>query len=679
MKIKSLLSIFFMLIMMQANAYKQQSIDINVNGQSRNMICYTPNTMQDNMPLWIVTHGMNQDPEYQRDNDHLYELIDTAKFVVCYLRSEASKSWDIGGSKDLDFVRQTIPEMEKKFGINKSRVYWSGFSMGSMLIYHGIENGMGKYIAAFAPCSGIKFGSPWTNVKEPVNLIHCHSKNDDVFPIDQYQPRDYAAHFATDVDKCQNYKKWTGVTLPGGSNTGDKELWTDGLNGSSVEIFMWNAGGHWPDRNYIREMWNFCKKFSLVEGPKVQSVYPESGSFDMQNEVNREFRVTLDKAPDLTKMKATLVKSATNLKMSVTTENDGKTLILTLGETAKPANGDWTLTLSGLESADGGMSGDFKAYYRYGVEEVGEVMNIDTLYNPIWDEMKDLVGEGIPKGWKCITTDANGKTTTKKYTDSIEAKASHLMYFSPEGEFTSAFLLFPYKNTKVELQGAESTSRAKLKPVKVNIRFRTIYNNTKSRSNKVALNFSLVNASDKTITYDITGIESKNYHRSTQDYVSGSIEHEFTQTITKSGTYNVSYSLSHELTNTTYNDGIIVTAPLITTAPSPADVYKGGFLRAMSKAKALLEQQKDNSELTEMLDALSLVVEQYEGYTSIQPSDYTAATNALEEAMKPILAVGIQPVKVLAPDANIYYDLSGRRVEATKPGIYVKNGKVVVR
>lgn len=263
--------------MAQAYANKEQSIDITVNGQKRNMICYTPNVMKDNMPLFIVTHGMNQNPEYQRDNDRLYELVDTAKFVLCYLRSDGN-TWDIGGTKDLNFVKQTITEMNTKFAIDKKRVYWAGFSMGSMLIYHGIENGMADYITAFAPCSGVKFSEPWNNCKKPINLIHCHSKYDDVFPIDQYQPRDYAAHFA-DVNKCTEYKKTTSVSLPGGWDNGDKERWWNGTNGSEVEIFMCNGGGHWPTFNYAREIWGFCKRFSMATTKETyQSTYQEAAS-----------------------------------------------------------------------------------------------------------------------------------------------------------------------------------------------------------------------------------------------------------------------------------------------------------------------------------------------------------------------------------------------------------------
>ena len=88
------LSLFFLFTLLlsciSANAYKKVSIDITVNGQKRNMLVFTPNTVSDNMPLMIITHGMNQNPEYQSDGDKMYELIDTEKFIVAYLRSDGN-------------------------------------------------------------------------------------------------------------------------------------------------------------------------------------------------------------------------------------------------------------------------------------------------------------------------------------------------------------------------------------------------------------------------------------------------------------------------------------------------------------------------------------------------------------------------------------------------------------
>lgn len=688
MKIKSmLLLLLWGLMVCKSSAYKLQSIDITVDGQKRNILCYTPNTVSANMPLWIVTHGMNQNPEYQRDGDHLYELIDTEKFIVCYLRSDGN-TWDIGGQKDLNFVRQTIKEMATKYGINKNRVYWSGFSMGSMLIYHGIENGMGDIIAAFAPCSGIKFGEPWKNCKKPINLIHCHGKGDDVFPLDQYDPRGYAYHFV-ELDKCANYKKTENYRPQGAYDPGTKEVWTDGLNGTEVEILLCENHGHWPSVNYTREYWNFCKRFSLAEGPKVKSVTPEDGAFDMDPALHREFRVELDKAVDLTALKATLNRAyaTTSIKLQATAENEGKTLVLTIPGTTKPTKADWKLTLENLMSADGGMSPVFTSTYTYGEQEVnGEELVTDTAYVANWDLQQDIAGEGIPRGWKCIITDKDGKKQTKTYKDSIPEKASHLVYYPSEGDFNTGFLLQPFTNQRVELvTGQETTTRAKLKAGKYNIRFRSIYYNNRSRTNKVGFNLSMIGTdADKTVALDQKNITSKNYQRTGQDFVSGSIEHEIQVEIPKYYNYDLSLSMEHEVITANNTDAILISTPVITAVPSNAELYKGGFLRAMKQAKDLMAMQDVLApELASSLEALESVIAQYEGLTSILPSEYTTATNALQEAMSPILAVGLHGVTLSARESSSpssLYDLQGRRLTApVQRGVYVRDGKKVLK
>lgn len=249
------------LTVLSVYAYKKESIDIKVNGQTRNMVVFTPNTIKSNMPLMIVTHGMNQNPEYQYDSDKFYNIIDTEKFIVAYLRSDGN-TWDIGGTKDQNFVLQTIDEMHTKYGINKNRVYWSGFSMGSMLMYHCMGNVQDK-IAAFAPTSGIQFSEqPWNNCKKPVNLIHCHAYGDDVFGYEQYGIRSYVENMA----KMNKYTKYTKTANynPGSWYTGDKEVWVNENNGSTVVLFSYNNGGHWPMDGNAKEIWNFCKNYSLL-------------------------------------------------------------------------------------------------------------------------------------------------------------------------------------------------------------------------------------------------------------------------------------------------------------------------------------------------------------------------------------------------------------------------------
>ena len=272
------LSIFLLCALacaLSIHAYKQQKVTIKVNGENREMQVYTPNTVSSNLPLMIVTHGMNQDAGYQASCDHMYELIDKEKFIIAYLQG-INRTWDTGGTKDRDFVFQTIDELYAKYNINKNRVYWSGFSMGSALIYHCMADAVDK-IAAFAPTSGIAFGGKeWQRCSKPVNVIHCHAYGDDVFKYNDWDIRGYVTSLAKDLDKCKDYKKTTNYRTPGG-NTGDKEVWSNGENGTTVELFSYNANWHNPSAGNSQEIWNFCKQFSLQTlEEEYQAVYEKA-------------------------------------------------------------------------------------------------------------------------------------------------------------------------------------------------------------------------------------------------------------------------------------------------------------------------------------------------------------------------------------------------------------------
>ncbi len=261
-----------LLLTMQVWAHKQESINITVNGKSRNMIVFTPNTLPAKSPLMIVTHGMNQDPEYQYGADRMYELIDTEKFVIAYLRG-IDKTWDTGGTRDRDFVSKTIDEMATRYDIDRDRVYWSGFSMGSALIYHCMADMQNK-IAAFAPTSGVAFGGKeWQKCTKPVNVIHCHAYGDDVFKYDDWNIHDYVQSLALQLDECKAYQKTANYKTPGG-NTGDREIWSEGKNGAMVELFSYNANWHNPSSGNSTEIWNFCKRFALNQ-PLASITKPE--------------------------------------------------------------------------------------------------------------------------------------------------------------------------------------------------------------------------------------------------------------------------------------------------------------------------------------------------------------------------------------------------------------------
>jgi len=264
---KTLLSAaLFGAIATNALAVQQVSISIPVNGKTRTMKVFTPNEVTDNMPLFIITHGMNQDPGYQSSSDKIYTLCDTEKFIAVYPASDGNM-WDTSGDKDINFITKTIAEMYARYNIDPHRVYWSGFSMGSMLIYHSIHKMQGK-IAAFAPTSGIQFSEqPWNKCQKPVNLIHCHAWGDDVFPYEQYSVQEYVESMAKMNEKLldetatvnvdENYKTKNGLT-------GVRTEWSF-TTGHKVVRFMYDNGGHWPNEGNKKEIWEFVKQYSLAD------------------------------------------------------------------------------------------------------------------------------------------------------------------------------------------------------------------------------------------------------------------------------------------------------------------------------------------------------------------------------------------------------------------------------
>ena len=383
MKHSAIALILFLFSAFQASAYKKESININVNGQQRNMVVFTPNQLPAKSPLFIVTHGMNQSPEYQYDGDKMYEMVDTAKFVITYLRSDGN-TWDTGGTKDQNFVIKTIDEMASRYDIDRDRVYWSGFSMGSMLIHHCIANMQDK-IAAFAPTSGIQFSEqPWNNCKKPVNLLECIAYGDDVFGYEQYNIHGYIENYAKH-DKHTRYTKIVGYKAQSSNwQDGDLEKWTGGPNGGEVWLFSYNNGGHWPSDQNRTLIWNFCKRFSL-KMPQTHITEPAGDAvhFCMAPKDEVVF-------PDLT-IKATA--KAPNGQVARVDFYDGNTLLDSLKDTpytttlAAPSSGKHNLRVVVTDNKD--MTAQASCLVNY-VSSQGSY-SLNRLYTNIENT--------VPLGW----------------------------------------------------------------------------------------------------------------------------------------------------------------------------------------------------------------------------------------------------------------------------------------
>ena len=247
-----------------------------VNNTTRSYITYVPKNLGENRPLLISCHGMNQDANYQKGMLSIESVADTAKFVTVFPEG-IDKSWDIGGDRDINFIKKLIDEMEKKYKIDRNRVYLSGFSMGGMFTYHAM-NKIPDVIAAFAPISGYPMGGTTANANvRPIPIIHTHGTSDDVVSFSGVQGALNAwinhNHCPTTAKVVSRYRNASHIT---------RRTWGPGDNGVEVVLMEMADKGHWiSNDNGVKtgdEIWRFCKRFSLVlKDPVVHITSPSDG------------------------------------------------------------------------------------------------------------------------------------------------------------------------------------------------------------------------------------------------------------------------------------------------------------------------------------------------------------------------------------------------------------------
>ena len=241
--------------------------NITVNGANRNMLVYAPSGIEKNRPLIIQMHGYNQDAAYQKNAAKWEPVADTGRFVVVFPNGE-NKAWDISGDKDLNFIKAIINEMNNKYGIDKKRVYVSGFSMGGMMSYH-VANKMGDQIAAIAPVSG--GGSP-SSPKRAMPIMHTHGTTDDVV---NYNSTVNTVKSWVSAQKCSsNSQKIKPYPTSKPGSAASLEIWSGCTDNVEVRLLTIDGKGHWYSMdeavsvNTSVEIWNFVKNYSL-DGPAV--------------------------------------------------------------------------------------------------------------------------------------------------------------------------------------------------------------------------------------------------------------------------------------------------------------------------------------------------------------------------------------------------------------------------
>lgn len=636
---------------------------VSVNGTNRDIKVHLPETMRGGDALVIACHGMNQSADWHDSNSKWAAVSDTAGFVLVFPEG-IDHGWDISGNRDVDFVCAIIDKMEKEHGINPSRVYLTGFSMGGMFTYH-CANRIADKIAAFVPVSGYPMWDKSAYSSRPVPIMHVHGTGDDVCVFSGVQP---TLDNWIKRNECNTVEELIDPYPAGNRNRGAKmHIWSDGLDGVEVRLLEFKDKGHWQSEDPVFcltsvEGWNFMKRWSLgPDAPKVTAVEPEDGSFDLPLD-GMSISLTFDMGVDVAEAEASLAGDGVSVPLGVSSA--GNVVTLSVPEIQR---GEYMLSLRNVKGENDGIMKNFKATYTFGVEEVGEVPPYNVIFNPDLRAEENTVGEGIPTGWYRINTRSNGKD--EKESGSANTGGARMKYFMQGGDFDEGFYLSARDYDRCEITYGKYTPEYALHFEKGRYvaNFNSVYWNKGSLDGNVKFDFT-VKSVDGSVVGSFPSLPSTGNMDEQQGRIEGSTFHSLEFDIPAEGDYTVTYSM------TAGWNAVIVGNLKIETAMSPAERYKGGFLRTLSQAKELYasipESNQNRPEAISLLDAIN----SYESLVSTSPTVYEAATKTLKEAMENAKSLSAVDSIVAGPEIIVRecFNIHGQAVNADEKGLVIE-------
>ena len=265
---------------------QQTNETFDVGGVTREYIQYLPvgfDAVTESLPVVFVLHGLG-DVNSNMTNTGFKQIGDTARFISIYpqglTNSFGSSSWNNGTllapvADDISFFNLMIDDMILNYNVDITRVYFTGFSMGSIMSHH-LACALNDRIAAIGTMSGTMSTDDIANCvpiyKTPV--MHVHGTNDPTVPYDGS-----ALPSLSLVAETMDF--W--INVHGCTATADStqlpDTATDGLTvdrfvyqtcdpAGSVELWRVNGGGHdffyEPVNDFTEsvDIWMFFRKWS---------------------------------------------------------------------------------------------------------------------------------------------------------------------------------------------------------------------------------------------------------------------------------------------------------------------------------------------------------------------------------------------------------------------------------
>ena len=244
------------------------------------------------VPLLFNLHGYGSNNVQQEAYGDFRPIADTANFLVVHpngaIDAANNRNWNTFGPRgtgidDVAFLAALLDTLATRYRIDPDRVYSTGMSNGGFMSYELACQLSGR-IAAVGSVTGSLIASRMASCApgRPVPVIEIHGTTDGTVPYPGGTLLNFVAIPAllahwVQVNGCNPTPTITAVpnTNTTDGSTAERQLWTGGRNGSTVEHFRIIGGGHtWPgtafpngvtnrDISASREVWRFLRPYRL--------------------------------------------------------------------------------------------------------------------------------------------------------------------------------------------------------------------------------------------------------------------------------------------------------------------------------------------------------------------------------------------------------------------------------
>ena len=266
---------------------QQTNETMTVGAVTRNYIKYLPaglNVQTEEVSLVVILHGLG-DVNSNMAAAGFNNIADTARIIAIYPQGKPNSwgqnSWNNGtllssSVDDIAFMSQIIDEMSVTYNIDPSRVYFTGFSMGSIMSYH-VACALNDRVAAIGCMAGTMSTSDIQSCVPAyaTPVIHLHGTADGTVPYNSNPlpslslvPETMA--FWRNVHGCDAAADSLRITdyAPGDNITVDRFRYDNCSPSGSVELWRLNGADHiylYRPVNDITEMievWLFLRKWT---------------------------------------------------------------------------------------------------------------------------------------------------------------------------------------------------------------------------------------------------------------------------------------------------------------------------------------------------------------------------------------------------------------------------------